>query len=82
MTNREAVAFTLQRLQIVRKRMRYKIAIALFNGLNYVWNQVDNFFFWLTEKIWDHSKTFAEADHLKQARLAEKERAEKKKIVV
>lgn len=56
--------------------MRYKIAVALFNSLNYVWQKIDDFFFWLTEKIWDHSNKLKLA---KQYELAAKRYAEKGK---
>ena len=42
--------------------MRYKLAMALFNGLNWTWTKVDDFFFWLTETIWDHVKQIPRPD--------------------
>jgi hypothetical protein len=42
--------------------MKYKFAMALFNGLNRTWKVIDDFFFWLTEKIWDHIKDIPRPD--------------------
>ena len=33
--------------------IRYKTVIRIWNFENWVWNKIDKFFFWLTEKTWE-----------------------------